>query len=98
MKNKFEAKGADLYINGNKVINAYESINGWYWFATEEDCTQNSWIDGKVVKDDIIYYGLVQGDEEEWGNFSKAELEALISRSLVRKINPCDLAIAGRRD
>ena len=98
MKSKFKTKGDDLYINGNKVIKAYESINGWYWFATEEACTQNSWIDGEVVNDDTIYYGLVQGHEDEWGNFSKAELEALIASFRVWEINPCDLAYAGRRD
>jgi len=97
MKNKFEAKGVDLYINGNKVIKAYESCNGWYWFATEVACTQDSWVDGNIIKDDTIYYGLVQGHEDEWDNFSKGELEALMPSMRVWEINPCDLAHAGRR-
>jgi len=97
MKNIFEKKGDELYIDGNKVIKAYEGCNGWCWFAIEEACTQNSWIDGKLYKDDTIYYGLVQGHEDKWDNFSKAELEALMPSLRVWEINKCDLPYAGRR-
>jgi hypothetical protein len=66
-----------LYIDGKKVIKAFESFQGWYWFATEISHQQDSVIDGIVYKNDTIFYGLVQGFEEEWGTFSKAELESL---------------------
>jgi hypothetical protein len=48
-----------------------------YWFATEKTGEQLSdFGDGKGVPD-TIYYGLVQGFEEEWGYFSQAEIERL---------------------
>jgi len=75
---KFEEKEKDLYIDGQKVIKGWESFTGWYWFATEEAYNQDSILpDGKEVKDDIIYFGFVQGQEQEWGYFSKAEIESL---------------------
>ena len=40
MPNKFEARGDDLFINDKKVIKAWESYTGWYWFATEKADTQ----------------------------------------------------------
>lgn len=72
---EFKTKNDDLYIDNKKVIGAWEAWNSWYWFATEISHQQDSIIDGKVYKNDTIYYGLVKGFEEEWGTFSKAELE-----------------------
>jgi hypothetical protein len=92
---KFQAKGADLYIDDQKVIKAYESWNGLYWFATEESHRQDSVFEGIVYKDDKIFFGLVQGFEEEWGYFSKAEIERL--RPKIWEIKPQDLPYAGRR-
>lgn len=56
-----------LYINGHRVIRAWESFTGWYWFATEKVREQQSdFGDGRPVSD-TIWFGLVQGFEEEWG-------------------------------
>jgi hypothetical protein len=92
---KFEAKGKDLYINGHKVIKAYESYSGWYWFAVEEVQTQDTVLsDGSVAMGDTIYYGLVQGYVEEWGDFSKSELESL--KPKVWEISKRHLPYSGR--
>jgi hypothetical protein len=56
---------------------------------------QDTLLNGKVYKDDIIYYGLVQGLEEEWGDFSKAELESL--KPKVWEIPKKNLPYSGRR-
>jgi len=92
---RFEARKNDLYIDGKKVIKGYESFSGWYWFATEIVQKQDTVLNGKVYKNDTIYYGLVQGFEEEWGDFSKAELESL--KPKVWEIKKRDLPYAGRR-
>lgn len=93
---KFKAKEKDLYIDGKKVLRGWESFSGWYWFATEKAYKQDSLIDGTVYKEDTIYYGLVQGFEEEWGYFSKAEIERL--RPKTWGIPKKNLPYAGRRD
>lgn len=92
---EFEAKGKDLYIDGKKVLKAFESFTGWYWFATEESYKQDSVIEGKVYPNDTIYFGLVQGFEEEWGYFSQAEIESLKPRTW--EIKKADLPYSGRR-
>ena len=71
------------------VIGGWESFNGTYWFATEIDSTD---INPKR------YYGLVQGDFEEFGTWFEHELEELISRSMAWKIKDHDLPYAGRRN
>lgn len=93
----FKARGNDLYIDDQKVIKGYESFNGWYWFAVEEVQKQDSIMpDGSIAKDDIIYHGLVQGTYEEWGDFSKAELESL--KPKVWEIPKKNLPYSGRRE
>lgn len=92
---KFETKRNDLYIDGKKVLKAFESWNGFYWFATEKAYNQDSLIDGKVYKNDTIYYGFVQGQFDEWGYFSQAEIEAL--KPKVWEIPKKALPHAGRR-
>jgi hypothetical protein len=92
---EFKTKNNDLYIDGKKVISAFESFSGWYWFATELSHYQDSIIDGKVYKNDTIYYGLVQGFEKEWGYFSKAEIESLKPKAW--EIPKKNLAYSGRR-
>lgn len=92
---KFESKGNSLYIDGKRVIKAWKSYSGWYWFAVERVQTQNTMINGKVYEDDIIWYGLVQGLEEEWGDFSQAEIESSFPK--VWEINQQDLPFAGRQ-
>lgn len=93
---KFDAKGNELYIDGQKVLRGWESFNGMYWFATEEAYKQDSvFPDGTEVKNDTIYFGLVQGQEQEWGYFSKGELESL--KPKVWEIKEIDLPYSGRR-
>lgn len=112
---KFESrpgtgKYEDLYIDGHKVLKAWESFSGWYWFATEKGDKQDSvfpepilgaihdpeW--GYVLKDDQIWFGLVQGFEEEWGSWSEGELKALMAKNKVWLIKPQDLPYSGRRN
>lgn len=92
---KFEAREGELYIDGHRVEKAYESWNGWYWFATELSHRQDSLIGGAVVENDPIWFGYVQGHEEEWGHFSQGELERL--KPKVWEIRKSDLPYAGRR-
>ena len=91
----FTTKDNKLFIEGREVIKGYESFTGWYWFATEISGTQDSVIDGKVFPDDTIYFGFVQGQFDEWGCFSKAELEQM--HRMVWEIPRHSLAYAGRR-
>jgi hypothetical protein len=93
--NRFEARDGALFINDKKVLHGWESFSGWYWFAVEKIRTQDSVIKGKVFKNDTIWYGLVQGHFEEWGDFSQAELESLHPR--VWKIPHRNLPWSGRR-
>lgn len=76
-------------INGKPIIRAWESFSGWYWLATEKAYKQDSIIDGKVYKDDQIWFGLVIGQYTEWGYFSQTEIELLSPRTW--KIKKCDL-------
>jgi len=92
---KFESKGDQLYINGKKVLRGWESYTGWYWFATERVRKQDSVINGKVYKDDQIWFGFVQGLEEEWGYFSQAEIESLAPKTW--EIPAKNLPFSGRR-
>jgi len=89
MINEFVEKNGELYINGKKVLKAWESFTGWYWFAVEKcDCgipTCDRW------------FGLVQGFEEEWGYFSENELKALGKSYRVWEIPKKDLIYSGRR-
>jgi hypothetical protein len=92
---KFEAKGDDLYIEGKKVLRAWESFNGWYWFGVEKVREQLSdFGEGRGIPDSI-WYGLVQGFEDEWGYFSQAEIESLKPKTW--EISKKDLPYSGRR-
>jgi hypothetical protein len=92
---KFEPKGAELYIDGLRVKRAWESDNGFYWFAVKKASLENIVYDGKSLRRDTIWYGLVQGFLDEWTYFSEAELDGL---KLVRRIKRKDLPNAGRRN
>ncbi|MGA2585478.1 MAG: hypothetical protein ABSF88_00410 [Candidatus Aminicenantales bacterium] len=90
-----------LEIDGRKVLKAWESFSGWYLFGFEIAETRTpgkdgggSMIDGREVPD-VIWFGLVQGFEEELGYFSEAELKAAAPR--VWQIKPRDLPYAGRK-
>ena len=63
------------------------------WFVTEMVQKQDPLLNVKVYNNDTIYYGLVQGLEEEWGDFSKAELECL--KPKVLEIAKKDLVFSG---
>ena len=92
---KFDSEGNDLYIDGKKVLRGWESFSGWYWFAIEEAYKQDSLINGQVYKDDTIWFGYVQGLEDEWGYFSQAEIESL--RPKTWEIPNKNLVYSGRR-
>ena len=55
-------------INGKRILKAWESFGGWYWFAVD-----------KVEErpGDILWFGFVIGIEPEWGYFSQREIESL---------------------
>jgi len=84
---KFESKGEELFIDGKKVLKAWESFSGWYWFATEK------------IEDDYngapLWFGFVQGLEEEWGDFSEAELIEMAPK--VWGIPKANWSYSGRR-
>jgi len=92
-----------LFAGDHEVLRGWESYTGWYWFAVEkiqdrkitESGAGGSFIKGKAV-DDTIWYGLVQGIEEEWGDFSQAEIESL-GKLKVWEIPNRNLPISGRR-
>ena len=96
-------KDGKLYAGDHPVLKGWESFSGWYWFAVEKleerkvsEGSGSVMADGSVV-DDVIWFGYVQGLEEEWGDFSEAELRPLIKAWQVWPIKACDLPRAGRR-
>jgi len=92
---EFETRKGKLFIDGKRVLKAWESCSGWYWFATEKCGRQDTVINGKVFRNDQIWFGFVQGFEEEWGCFSQAELESM--SPLVWEIPEKNLPFSGRR-
>ena len=85
------------FIEEIPVLKGWESFTGWYWFATEFIQHQDSDLgDGRVIEHDAIWYGFVQGLEEEWSDFSQGEIESL-GRYHVWPIKTRDLPHAGRR-
>lgn len=92
---KFESKNGDLLIDGQKIVKGWESYSGWYWFGVNVAWIQDSDFGDRVVKNDKIWYGLVQGFEDEWGNFSQAEIEALGPKAW--EIPKQNLPLSGRR-
>ncbi|MDD5239882.1 MAG: hypothetical protein PHS34_08420 [Candidatus Omnitrophica bacterium] len=84
----FESRDRELYIDSKKVLKAWESFTGWYWFAVEEVGE----LEGKPV-----WFGFVQGLENEWGEFAEAELDALIKKGQIWEIPQRNLPISGRR-
>lgn len=96
-------KNGKLYAGDHPVLKGWESFSGWFWFAVEKVeerhvgspvSSGGSMINGREV-DDVIWFGLVQGFEEEWGDFSEAEIRSLGSKAW--PIKKCDLPFAGRR-
>ena len=99
---ELKSDGKSLFIDGKKVLKGWESFSGWYWFATEKSEERKagdpngggSMINGKEV-DDVIWFGLVQGFEQEWGYFSEAEIKSLGPKAW--PIPACNLPFSGRR-
>ena len=98
---ELHTKDGELYAGPHKVLRGWESFSGWFWFATEKveerrvaDGSGSVLADGSVV-DDTIWFGYIQGLDEEWGEFSEAEIRAL--GNLAWPIKACDLPYAGRR-
>ena len=92
----FESKDGKLFIDGKEVLRGWESFSGWYWFAVRKVQIQDSDMgDGTVIKDDVIWFGLVQGQCESWGDFSQGELERL--KGKVWEIPYDNLPWSGRR-
>lgn len=86
----------ELYAGEQKVLKGWESFSGWYWFAVEKVREQLSdFDDGGPGVPDVIWFGFVQGLEEEWGDFSEAEIARL--GNMAWPIKPQDLPYAGRR-
>jgi len=95
----FTTKGDKLFIDGKEVLKAWESFSGWYWFGTEREQVQDSdFGNGKIVKGDQIWFGYVQGLEEEWGSFSEAELNSLYTNGRVWEIPAKNIPHSGRRN
>jgi len=94
---KLETRADGLYIDGKKVVRGWESFSGWYWFGLEIARTQDSIINGRVIPGDNIWYGFIQGFEDEWGYFSQGEIES-IGKYKVWPIEEIDLPHAGRRE
>jgi hypothetical protein len=91
-----ETKNGKLLIDGKPVIKGWESFAGWFWFALEEaERGEYDLGDGKGTPG-IMYFGLVQGFEEEYGYFVDAELRSMGHK--VWPIKPQDLPHAGRRN
>lgn len=90
-----ESRNGELFIDGKRVLRGWESWNGWYWFAIEKRGEQDSVIEGEVIENDTIWYGLVQGQCVEWGDFSQGELERLSPK--VWEIPSRNLSWSGRR-
>lgn len=88
---EFEAKDGMLYIDGKEIQKAWESLTGWYWFGHEIVDRRDS----PYKDDDEVWFGYVQGMDEEWGTWYQGELEDL--EAAVWEIKEQDLPYAGRR-
>ena len=65
------------------VLEVYESFSGWYWFITEKEKIPCEAIDGSFG---FVAYGLVRGNETEWGEIWMPEVEAEIKRGRAWKV------------
>jgi len=77
-------EGGRLFAGEHEVRRGWESYSGWFWFGVEEP-------------EPGLWFGYVQGFEEEWGYFSTQELDEQIRLGLIWPIRPSDLPYAGRR-
>jgi len=100
-KTALRTENGILHAGTHPVIKGWESFIGWYWFAVEKveerrtvDGSGSVMADGSVA-DDVIWFGLVQGHDEEWGEFSEAEIRSL--GNMAWPIKPQALPYSGRR-
>ena len=87
MKAKFENREGKLFIDGKEVLKEWESFSGWYWFGIE--ILEKDWNGAP------LWFGYVQGFEDEYGEFSEAELNEL--KGKVWEIPSENLHFSGRR-
>lgn len=70
-----------ITIKGKPVIEIFESFDGSYWFVTEKAWKQDSLVNGRVYKNDQIFFGYVRlshcPELAEFGYFSEADLKSL---------------------
>ena len=78
---QLEEMDTQLTIKGEPLIDIFESFDGSYWYVIEKAYKQDSVIDGKVHKNDQIFFGYVRlsacPEFAEFGYFSEAELKQL---------------------
>lgn len=67
-----------------KVLEIYESFSGWYWFITEKESIPCETVEGTFG---IVAYGLVKGNETEWGEIWMPEIEEQIKKGRAWKLN-----------
>ena len=71
-------------IQGEPIIEIYESFDGSYWYIIEKLYNQDSYINGNVYKDDKILFGYARlsvcPEYAEFGNISETELKLLGNR------------------
>ena len=72
---KIERSDGSMTIDGKQVIKIWESMQGWYWYAVED---QGEYTGVGADGNDIqahAWFGYVQADFNEWGTFDSKELE-----------------------
>jgi len=65
---EFTRKDGKECIGGYEIKKAWESMSGWYWIATKLE-TKNK------DKSPFIWYGYVQGLENEWGTWYDSDMK-----------------------
>ena len=70
-----ERGNSSMKIDGKNVIKIWESMQGWYWYAVEDQGEYTGvGADGNDVQAHA-WFGYVQADFNEWGTFDSKELE-----------------------
>ena len=54
------------------VVKFFNPVGSWSWYATE-----GSWEEYDDGSKDFLFFGLVYGNEREWGYFSLNELQSV---------------------
>lgn len=91
---KIERGNGSMTIDGKPVIKIWESFNGWYWYAVED---QGEYVGVGADGNDVeahAWFGYVQADFNEWGTFDSKELE----RAGVWEVPRSNWAYTGRME